>query len=136
MEDGIRQATLALADALRRGDAAAAAALYADDGKLLSATADLIAGRREIEAYWRAGIGIGLSRLELQPLGLERGSWDAVEFGRYVLALERDGDTRVADRGKYLVLHRRQADGSWRRAVDVFNPDVLHAARRYRKEER
>ena len=30
----------------------------------------------------------------------------------------------VADSGKYVVLHRRQRDGTWRRAVDVFNPDL------------
>jgi ketosteroid isomerase-like protein len=56
----------------------------------------------------------------------------AVETGRYVLA----GGAVVLDRGKYLVLHRRQADGSWRRAVDVFNPDVPAAARPQPEEER
>jgi hypothetical protein len=30
----------------------------------------------------------------------------------------------VPDTGKYAVLHRRQDDGTWMRAVDVFNPDL------------
>jgi ketosteroid isomerase-like protein len=25
--------------------------------------------------------------------------------------------------GRYLLVHRREADGSWRRAVETFNPD-------------
>ena len=120
MESGIERWTQALREALARGDARAAAALYADDGKLLSPAAELFAGRRDIEGYWRAGIALGLSGLEVDGVEVESSEGLAVETGRYVLA----GAPHVLDRGKYLVLHRRQADGTWRRAVDVFNPDL------------
>jgi uncharacterized protein (TIGR02246 family) len=116
MEDPIRNATTELAAALTRGDAHAAAALYADNGKLLTPAADLVDGRAQIEAYWRAGLGLGLVDVVLAPTELDVGDDTAIELGRYELAL--DG---VADRGRYVVLHRRQADGTWRRAVDVFN---------------
>lgn len=132
MEDEVRKAALAFAAALRRGDAAAVAALYAEDGKLLTPAAELIAGTREIEAYWRAGLDVGLLGIELCPVDVEHAGAIAVELGSYVLSL--DGD-RGGERGKYVALHRRQADGSWRRAVDVFNPDVPEAARRNHKEE-
>ena len=59
----------------------------------------------------------------------------AIEIGRYTLGLDVDGGTPVADAGKYLVLHRRQPDGSWQRTVDVFNPDVPEAARHNLEEE-
>lgn len=131
--DRVRHATAAFAEALCRGDASAAAALYAADGKLLTAAAELISGRREIEAYWRAGIGIGLSAVELEASDVQVVGSLAIEVGRYVLALERDG-AGTADRGKYLVLHRRQPDGSWRRAIEVFNPDAPESARPERKE--
>jgi ketosteroid isomerase-like protein len=116
MEDPIRNATTELAAALTRGDAPAAAALYADNGKLLTPAADLVDGRAQIEAYWRAGLGLGLVDVVLAPTELDVGDDTAIELGRYELAL--DG---VADRGRYVVLHRRQADDTWRRAVDVFN---------------
>jgi ketosteroid isomerase-like protein len=125
----IAHSRAALTDALGAGDAALAAAAYAADGRLLSPAAELVRGRSEIEAYWRAGIAVGLSRLELQTLDLEVLGGVAIEVGRYVLEL---GPT--TDRGKYLVLHRRQADGAWRRAVDVFNPDAPGAARRNSQE--
>ena len=118
MEDGIRKSTTALADALARGDAAGAAALYADDGRLLTPAAELITGRRQIEAYWREGIGFGLSSLELETLDVQVVGGVAVEIGRYTLAVRDESDA-----GKYVVLHRQQPDGTWRRAVDVFNPD-------------
>jgi uncharacterized protein (TIGR02246 family) len=119
MDDDVLRGTATLADALARGDAAAAASLYADDGRLLTSAAELLSGRGEIEEYWRAGLAFGLSRLDLQPIELHVTGRIAIEIGRYAVALEADG---VAERGKYLVLHRLQPDGTWRRGVDVFNP--------------
>jgi ketosteroid isomerase-like protein len=130
MDHDVREATAQLASALARGDAAAAAALYADGGRLLAPTAELIEGRAEIEAYWRAGIAVGLSRLVLAADEIELDGSEALEIGRYELVV---GDG--ADTGKYLALHRRQRDGTWRRAVEVFNPDVPVAARPHPKEE-
>jgi uncharacterized protein (TIGR02246 family) len=107
----------AFAAALGRRDASAAAALYADDGALLTPAADLIRGRTDIEAFWREGIAFGLSGIELEATDVTVIGAVAIEIGRYALRL--DGAT---DRGKYLVLHRRDGDGAWRRAVEVYNP--------------
>ena len=119
MDDDVLHATATLADALARGDAAAAASLYADDGRLLTSAAELLSGRGEIEEYWRAGIAFGLSRLDVEPIELRVTGRIAIEIGRYAVALET---AEVAERGTYVVLHRRQTDGTWRRGVDVFNP--------------
>lgn len=119
MEDAVRRASSELTAALVRRDAAAAAALYADDAMLLAPSAALIAGRRDIEEYWGAGVAVGLVRVELTPIDVQVVGGVAVEVGRYELSLETGAET-----GKYCVLHRRTADGAWRRAVDVFNPDA------------
>jgi uncharacterized protein (TIGR02246 family) len=123
MGDDVLHAAAELAEALARGDAAAAASLYADDGRLLTAAAEILSGRSEIEAYWRAGIAFGLADVELQTIELSVGDRVAVEIGRYALALDGGGGVTV-ERGKYVALHRRHADGRWRRALDVFNPYV------------
>jgi uncharacterized protein (TIGR02246 family) len=123
--DGIARTTAALSAALLRGDAAAAAALYATDGRLLTSAAELIAGRPEIEAYWQAGIAVGLSRVELREVVVQVGRGIALEFGRYALGA-RAG---ASETGMYVAFHRREADGSWRRAVDVFNPDAPERVR-------
>jgi uncharacterized protein (TIGR02246 family) len=118
VEHGFEQTAGALSNAVARGDAAAAASLYADDGRLLTATARLISGRAAIEAYWRAGIALGLTGVALDPAEVEVVGGVAIEVGGYIVTARGGG----SDEGKYLALHRRQADGSWRRAVDVFNP--------------
>ena len=119
MDDDVLHATATLAEALARGDAAAAASLYADDGRLLTSASELLSGRAEIEEYWRTGIAFGLSRLELKPIELRVTGRIAIEIGRYAVALDA---ADVVERGKYVVLHRLQPDGTWRRGVDVFNP--------------
>jgi uncharacterized protein (TIGR02246 family) len=136
MESEMRRAATRLADALARGDAVGAAGLYADDGKLITPAAALIAGRRDIEAYWRAGIDLGLASVEMDVLDVRLAARVAIELGRYALAFEGRDRPRVADRGTYLVLHRIEADGAWRRAVDVFNPDAPEQVRPDRKEAR
>ena len=123
MGDDVRRAADELAEALRRGDVAAVSALYADDCRLLTPQADVVCGRPGIEAYWRAGLAVGLAGVDLVPTEFEVGTETAVEIGRYRLAVTADGGAAVADEGKYVVFHRRQPDGSWLRAVDVFNPD-------------
>lgn len=120
MEDAIRQATSAVAFALANRDAAQAAAYYENDGRLLAASEDVISGRDAIEAYWRAGLAVGLSRLDLDASEVRLVDPLAIEIGRYTLAV----GTAVAERGHYLVLHRRQPGGAWQRVVEVFNPDV------------
>jgi len=120
---GSRDAARALAAALERGDAAAAAALYAEEASLVAAAAEVLRGRAQIEEFWRTGIRLGLSRIDLSPLERRR-SGDAVEIeiGRYALVLDGDGGAR-RERGMYVALRLRERDGVWRRALDVFNPE-------------
>jgi hypothetical protein len=86
--------------------------------------AELIEGREAIEAFWQAGLEAGVSEVEFEALELERQDGLAYEIGRYSLRLEpADGGT-VVDRGKYVLVHERQEDGSWQWAVEMFNPEA------------
>ena len=118
----IAETRAAFAAALERGDAGAASDIYADGAKLLAPSAELIEGRASIEAFWRAGIEIGVSHAEFHPIELRRNDGLAYEVGRYTLRV-RGAAGPVVDDGWYLLVHERQEDGSWRRAVEMFSPD-------------
>ena len=136
MEDAIVKATDALVGSLAGGDAATAASLYAANATLLTPAARLIRGRAGIEAYWHAGIALGLAALELRRELLEAIGEHVVEAGRYAVSLDVAERGRVVDRGAFLVLHAQMPDGSWRRAVEAFTPDEPAWSRRdERKEE-
>ena len=103
--------------------------MYADDARVLVPAGELIRGRSEIEAYWRAGIALGLSTVAFERQLLATVAGSVIEIGRYAIAAKVARNGRIVDRGTYLVLHAQVADGSWRRAVDVSNPDESITAR-------
>ena len=107
-EDAIRALRAGFVAALRDGDAAAAAA--ADDARLLPPSTEPLKGREAITAFWRAGVEAGIAD------GL------AYEIGRDAMRLQPAGGAMVVDRGSYVLVHARQTDGSWRRAVEMFSP--------------
>ncbi len=123
MENEIFERTAALVTALERGDVVAAGDVYADGARLLASSAELIEGRTEIEAYWRAGIDLGLSGLAFERRVLDEIGGNVLELGRYSVSLKGESSALLVEHGSYLVLHAQTPDGSWRRAVEVFNPD-------------
>lgn len=81
-------------------------------------------GREAIAAFWQAGLDSGVAAVELETFEVERDGGHAYEIGRYALRLDGDDGAALVDRGKYVLVHARQEDGSWRRAVEMFNPDT------------
>ena len=118
------EARRTFAAALRRGDAAAASSLYTDDAWLLAPAAAPIRGRGAIEQYWQAGVDAGVKRGAQARDDRNEGK---LAYGSGATRSRSDAKAREADRGDYLLVHERQDDGSWRWAVEMFNPDVPSA---------
>lgn len=116
--------------ALRLGDAAAAADLYADDATLVAPAAAVVRGRSAIERFWRTGVEAGIEHVEHVVQELSRIGDVAFEIGDYVLHVAPESGTVIVDRGRYLIVHRVEADGRWRRVAEMFSPDgpVVRAA--------
>ena len=112
-------------EAMRRGDVSAACVVYADDAVLLPPAADFVAGREAIAAFWQAGVVTGLVSVEMdEAIVAERGA-TAYEIGGYAIHLRPSpsGDS-VVERGRYVLVHERQADGAWLRTVEVLAADA------------
>ena len=123
-DSAIAETRAAFVAALGGGDAAAASALYAEDARLLAPSAELIEGREAIADFWRAGLQAGVAAVELEAIEVERSDSVAYEIGRYVLRLQAETGEDVVDRGKYMLVHEQQPDGSWLRAVEMFSADT------------
>ena len=119
----IDQSRLDFAAALRAGNATAAAAIYAEDATLLAPASELLQGRPAIERFWRTGVETGIADVELVCRDLRYRGDVAFEVGDYVLHLTAETGGPIVDRGRYLVVHRVDADGHWRRAAEMFNPN-------------
>lgn len=122
----IAKTRAAYEDAWRQGNAEAVAALYADDGVVLYPHQPRVSGRAAILGYFKGFFA--QFRPETFVLSSEEvevaGQW-AFDRGTYRLAITpRQEGAPVADNGKYLVILRRSADGSWKVARDMDNTDL------------
>ena len=103
--------------AFRRGDAAAVAAAYTDDGEVLPPNSDVIAGKQEIQTFWQGAMNIGITGLQLKTVEVEASGNTANEVGRYTL---QGAGGQVIDEGKYIVIWKQEA-GHWKLRRDIWN---------------
>lgn len=123
----IRGVDSSFASAGEAGSAEAMAALYAADAQVLPPNAPAVEGRAAIQKLW--GGLLAAYQLKLQVVADEvEGRGDlAYARGHYTMdATPRvpGGAAPFQDRGKFLEILRRQADGSWRYAVDMYSSDL------------
>jgi uncharacterized protein (TIGR02246 family) len=121
---GVTKTNDQLAAALGRGDASGCAAVYTEDAKLLPPNSPLVTGKQAIQAFWQGGIDMGIKGATLQTVELEEHGDTVIEVGTYTLDIQPEGADLMKDQGKYVVIFKRQTDGSWKLATDMFNSDL------------
>jgi ketosteroid isomerase-like protein len=81
-------------------------------------------GRQNIEAFWAGARQQGFKSVSLVVNSVEVIDGHALELGTYTLVVQPPGQGEITDRGKYMVLWRRQADGTWKLYRDMFNTSM------------
>lgn len=110
---------------LAQGDAALVASVYAPDARLLPPGMDVQTGPA-IQEYWQAPVDAGLRYAHIETVSYEEHDDVAIEEGRW--ELRASSEAPVVDAGKFLIVHRRQPDGSWKYALDMFNSSLPPAS--------
>jgi ketosteroid isomerase-like protein len=103
--------------------AALVSAFYTDDAKLLPPNAALITGAGPIRDFWQGLIDAGGADVTLETTDIDSSGDLAYGIGQYSFTLPSASGERTRDRGKYLVVFRRQSDGSWKAIADMFSSD-------------
>ena len=98
-------------------NAAAAAACYTGDGKLMVPRAEPHVGPDAIRANIEATFAVGIRKLRLETLTLEVLGDTAWEEGVFEVF---DAAGRSRDLGKYIVIWKRR-NGAWRIARDIMS---------------
>jgi len=106
-------------EAFNRGDAAGCAAYFSEDVILMAPDQPMIRGKKAFEEAY-------LSRIEQSTGGTH--SNELVEFGvegdlAYQIGTYAVKGANPPERGKFLNILKRQADGTWKVAVSAFNSD-------------
>ncbi len=125
IEDSIRAMDQRWSDAAGRHDAQAFASFYADDAVLMPPNMEPAEGGDAIRNASAGLLADSSTTISFAPdqvhvadagdIAWERGKWQA-----------KGGDGDVLDHGKFIVVWKKTADGSWKVAADIFNSDVAN----------
>jgi ketosteroid isomerase-like protein len=123
VRSAIEAANKAFGATVAQGDGLATAALYTADAQLLPAQSEVVSGTQAIGKFWQGAIDSGVKGATLTTLELESAGNVANEVGQYEL---RGGDGKVLDRGKYVVIWKKDSVG-WKLHRDIWTTSVAPA---------
>jgi ketosteroid isomerase-like protein len=118
----VRQGCESFANLLNAKDFKGAAALYAEDAIVLPPNQAAVEGRAAIQAFLEAFPPF--SNFQLKSLEIEGRGDLAYERGTNSMTVTPAGAAPIEDRGKYVAIWRKQADGSWKCVRDIWNSDL------------
>ena len=121
----IEAGSKAYEQAALKGDAAANASYYDENAVVLVSNMPMVKGRASIEKMMRTWMQSEMKMKEFTTTTISvEGAGDfAVQLGRYFQTFEMSGKV-LADTGKFVTVWRKQADGSWKMAYDIWNTDI------------
>ena len=107
------------------GDVSKLLANYADDAVFMFPNAPAMRGRAAIEAGLKAMMeGATFSDMKFTTEDVMLDGDMAVETGSNEMTITPKGGKAMVDKGKYLTVWKRQADGSWKIVRDVSNSNM------------
>jgi uncharacterized protein (TIGR02246 family) len=112
-------------DAVKKSDSTTIAANYADDAIVMAPGAEAWRGRDAIrKGFTGMMTAMPAKEFSLKTDDITVGGELAVETGSYEMTVQPKGGKEMKDKGKYVVVWKRQADGSWKIIRDIFNSDA------------
>ncbi len=112
-------------EAITRGDAAACAAVYSDDAKILPPDSrPELTGKQAAQSLAQGIIDMGVKGVSLQTLEMVEMGDRAVERGAATIDIQGKGGEMIQASAKFIVLWGLQADGTWKWQWNCFNFDA------------
>ena len=105
--------------AFNAGDASGVAQLYASGGRLMPPNSGIVEGRAAIEGFVKEFVATG-AQASFSLLTVHESPDLCAAVGEYDMQIPGAPN----DKGKFIEVWRRQPDGSWLIADDVFNSSL------------
>jgi uncharacterized protein (TIGR02246 family) len=124
-ESAIRATVAAWSAAAGARDLEKCVSFYTDDASVLPFNAPMATGKDQIRKVWSQLMSNPGYSLRFEPTKIEvaRSADLAYEIGTFDLTMADQAGKTAAMRGKYVVAWKKQANGDWKAAADIFNTD-------------
>lgn len=123
LRDEVESLNSEFSKAVSNQDLDAVMELYTADARLLPPDNPMIQGKDGIRAFFQTMLDMGVRGVDLESVAVEGAGDLATDIGRYRLTISPPGADSFIDEGKYIVVLKRQPDGTLRLAYDMFNRD-------------
>jgi ketosteroid isomerase-like protein len=110
-------------DAFNSGDAAGVVAQYEPAGRLMAPNAPIMQGADAMEPFVKGFVASG-AQLAFTLLAVHESPDMCAAVGQYEMTIPVPGGEPQHDSGKFIEVWRRQSDGSWKLADDIFNSSL------------
>jgi ketosteroid isomerase-like protein len=124
-ESAIRDQDAQWAKAAASKDVDATVSYYSDDASLLAPNATIASDKPSIRAAWSSMLGPDTSLTwQASKVDVARSGDLAYIVGVYQMTTSATGSKPMVDRGKFVEVWKKQADGNWKTVADIFNSDL------------
>jgi len=102
------------------------AGYMAEDSVVLAPNEPVVRGRDKAKEMIKAMVADPNFAISFQPTQVEasKGGDFAYSVGTYSMTVSDKDKKPVTDKGKYVTVYKKQADGSWKAVADMFNSDM------------
>ena len=99
---------------------------YSADASVLAPNAPIATTAEAIRATWAQMFALPGFAIQWQPTRVELARSGDLAFaqGTYEMTMTGPQGSPVTDRGKYVDVWKKQADGAWKVVADIFNSDM------------
>jgi ketosteroid isomerase-like protein len=95
--------------------------MYAADAMAFPPEAEIVKGRPAIEAMWKGVRDMGVQSMDFDVLDVQASGILLVETGKANLHVAGAGSAQATVTVKYVVVWKKQKDGSWKISRDIWN---------------
>jgi uncharacterized protein (TIGR02246 family) len=125
VRQAIDQGNAKLADAFQRADTAVLSASYDNDATVMMTGSPAWRGHADIMKQGAEFLqNVKFSDVKFNTANVDVGGDYAIETGTYEMTVTPKGAKPMPDKGKYVTVWKKQADGSWKVYRDIANSDI------------
>ena len=117
----IEEACAKYSEAIREGNLAGVVDAYTVDATLVPPDGEILKGKPAIEELYKKFFQMGMKDIAFTTIEVGGSGDTAYEIGKTKVRIQPEGQAAMIDSTKYLVIWKRQTDGTWKVHVDIWN---------------